>query len=326
MDVHDEGPRRRRLEHGLELVHRPARGGGLVGARAGLGSSDDDPVMCWAPRAGWAARSSTPCARDLDLVAAARPRRSPPAWPTRARRSSSTSPTPPRCSTTCTTFLTRASAPSLAPAGSTTPASDSLREWLDTTPGHVLVAPNFGVGAVLMMQFTRRAARFFDSVEVIELHRAGKVDAPFRYRRAHRLPPRGRARGRRAGHGAGRDDQRARRIPRRGRRGHPRALRAAARARRPPRGAARERGGGADDPPRLVRPHLVHARRAPGRPRGARPARPDGGAGAAARPVPPLTHTVRARAHRRMCVGPTGCASDRARGGQGSRLRSSEPV
>jgi 4-hydroxy-tetrahydrodipicolinate reductase len=42
----------------------------------------------------------------------------------------------------------------------------------------VLVAPNFGVGAVLMMQFARQAARFFDSVEVIELHHAGKVDAP----------------------------------------------------------------------------------------------------------------------------------------------------
>ena len=54
----------------------------------------------------------------------------------------------------------------------------TLRDWLAATPGHVLVAPNFGVGAVLMMQFARQAARFFDSVEVIELHHAGKVDAP----------------------------------------------------------------------------------------------------------------------------------------------------
>jgi 4-hydroxy-tetrahydrodipicolinate reductase len=53
-----------------------------------------------------------------------------------------------------------------------------VRGWLDETPGHVLVAPNFGVGAVLMMQFARQAARFFDSVEVVELHHAGKVDAP----------------------------------------------------------------------------------------------------------------------------------------------------
>lgn len=53
-----------------------------------------------------------------------------------------------------------------------------LRRRLDATPGHVLVAPNFGVGAVLMMQFARQAARFFDSVEIVELHHAGKVDAP----------------------------------------------------------------------------------------------------------------------------------------------------
>lgn len=54
----------------------------------------------------------------------------------------------------------------------------TVRGWLDETPGHVLVAPNFGVGAVLSMQFARQAARFFESVEVIELHHAGKVDAP----------------------------------------------------------------------------------------------------------------------------------------------------
>jgi 4-hydroxy-tetrahydrodipicolinate reductase len=54
----------------------------------------------------------------------------------------------------------------------------TVRGWLAATPGHVLVAPNFGVGAVLMMRFAQQAARFFDSVEVIELHHAGKVDAP----------------------------------------------------------------------------------------------------------------------------------------------------
>jgi 4-hydroxy-tetrahydrodipicolinate reductase len=55
---------------------------------------------------------------------------------------------------------------------------DEVRAWLEKRPGHVLVAPNFGVGAVLAMQFARTAARFFESVEVIELHHAGKVDAP----------------------------------------------------------------------------------------------------------------------------------------------------
>jgi 4-hydroxy-tetrahydrodipicolinate reductase len=54
----------------------------------------------------------------------------------------------------------------------------TVRGWLEETPGSVLVAPNFGVGAVLMMRFAAQAASFFDSVEVIELHHAGKVDAP----------------------------------------------------------------------------------------------------------------------------------------------------
>jgi len=42
----------------------------------------------------------------------------------------------------------------------------------------VLVVPNFSVGAVLMMKFAEQASRFFESVEIIELHHAGKVDAP----------------------------------------------------------------------------------------------------------------------------------------------------
>lgn len=42
----------------------------------------------------------------------------------------------------------------------------------------VLIAPNFGLGAVLMMQFSQSAAKYFESVEIIELHHANKVDAP----------------------------------------------------------------------------------------------------------------------------------------------------
>ena len=54
-----------------------------------------------------------------------------------------------------------------------------VRDWLSAAPGvRVLVAPNFSVGAVLMMRFAAQAARFFDSTEVIELHHAGKADAP----------------------------------------------------------------------------------------------------------------------------------------------------
>ncbi len=39
-------------------------------------------------------------------------------------------------------------------------------------------APNFAIGAVLMMQFAERAARFMPHVEVIELHHDQKLDAP----------------------------------------------------------------------------------------------------------------------------------------------------
>ena len=41
-----------------------------------------------------------------------------------------------------------------------------------------LIAPNFGLGAVLMMQFSQKAAQYFERVEIIELHHANKVDAP----------------------------------------------------------------------------------------------------------------------------------------------------
>ena len=54
-----------------------------------------------------------------------------------------------------------------------------ISEMLATRPGvGVLVVPNFAIGAVLAQRFARQAARFFDSVEVIELHHAGKIDAP----------------------------------------------------------------------------------------------------------------------------------------------------
>jgi 4-hydroxy-tetrahydrodipicolinate reductase len=43
---------------------------------------------------------------------------------------------------------------------------------------NVLIAPNFGIGAVLSMRFAALAARFYDSAEVVELHHPGKVDAP----------------------------------------------------------------------------------------------------------------------------------------------------
>lgn len=54
-----------------------------------------------------------------------------------------------------------------------------VRTWLEASPSTgVLVAPNFALGAVLMMRFATQAARFYESVEVIELHHPRKVDAP----------------------------------------------------------------------------------------------------------------------------------------------------
>jgi len=56
---------------------------------------------------------------------------------------------------------------------------ETIRGWQAAKPGaNVLIAPNFGVGAVLMMHFAQKAAPFFESVEVIELHHPNKIDAP----------------------------------------------------------------------------------------------------------------------------------------------------
>jgi 4-hydroxy-tetrahydrodipicolinate reductase len=54
-----------------------------------------------------------------------------------------------------------------------------VRGLVERAPGvGVLIAPNFAVGAVLMMRFARAAAPFYESVEVIELHHPDKLDAP----------------------------------------------------------------------------------------------------------------------------------------------------
>lgn len=55
---------------------------------------------------------------------------------------------------------------------------NSISGWLTGKQSAVFVAPNFGIAAVLMMQFAATAAPFFESVEVIELHHPDKLDAP----------------------------------------------------------------------------------------------------------------------------------------------------
>lgn len=56
---------------------------------------------------------------------------------------------------------------------------DAVRSWLtDESTGNVVIAPNFGIGAVLMMHFAQKAAPFFESVEIVETHHPNKADAP----------------------------------------------------------------------------------------------------------------------------------------------------
>lgn len=54
-----------------------------------------------------------------------------------------------------------------------------LEGWLADSPATgVLIAANFSIGAVLMMRFAAEAARFYDSIEIVELHHPTKADAP----------------------------------------------------------------------------------------------------------------------------------------------------
>ena len=56
---------------------------------------------------------------------------------------------------------------------------EQVRYWLAASPATgVLIAPNFAIGAVLSMHFAQKAAPYFESAEVIELHHPQKADAP----------------------------------------------------------------------------------------------------------------------------------------------------
>ena len=53
-----------------------------------------------------------------------------------------------------------------------------IKALLTSSKSGVLIAPNFAIGAVLMMEFATKAAKYFESAEIIELHHPNKVDAP----------------------------------------------------------------------------------------------------------------------------------------------------
>ena len=54
----------------------------------------------------------------------------------------------------------------------------TLRGLFESSAANCVVAPNFAIGAVLMMRFAELAAPWFAGVEVVELHHDGKLDAP----------------------------------------------------------------------------------------------------------------------------------------------------
>ena len=53
-----------------------------------------------------------------------------------------------------------------------------VAELFKQSEANVIIAPNFGLAAVLMMQFAQLAAPYFESAEIIELHHPRKADAP----------------------------------------------------------------------------------------------------------------------------------------------------
>ncbi|ADL13086.1 4-hydroxy-tetrahydrodipicolinate reductase [Acetohalobium arabaticum] len=55
---------------------------------------------------------------------------------------------------------------------------DKIEDWTEEAEAKVIIAPNFAVGAILMMKFSQMAAKYLDQAEIIELHHDQKLDAP----------------------------------------------------------------------------------------------------------------------------------------------------
>jgi 4-hydroxy-tetrahydrodipicolinate reductase len=87
--------------------------------------------------------------------------------------------TPDSVMRTLETCITRGIHCVVGTTGFTDERLEQLRALCTDNPGvGVLIAPNFGIGAVLMMRFAAMAAPYFESVEIIEMHHPDKVDAP----------------------------------------------------------------------------------------------------------------------------------------------------
>ena len=160
-------------------------------------------------------------------------------------------------------------------SGFTEARYERIRQWLSHRPDlGVIVVPNFGIGAVLMMEFAARAARFFESVEIVEMHHPNKIDAPSGTAlRTAEMIAAARAE---AGLGPVPDATTEERAGARGTQVegvHIHSIRMAGLV------AHQEvsfgtSGRDADHPARLVRPAVVHARRAAGHPLRRPPPRP----------------------------------------------------
>ncbi|NMB36078.1 MAG: 4-hydroxy-tetrahydrodipicolinate reductase [Firmicutes bacterium] len=68
--------------------------------------------------------------------------------------------------------------PVVGTTGITSVDLSRITEWVEKSGLSAIVAPNFALGAVLMMKFAAEAARYFPQVEIIELHHDKKIDAP----------------------------------------------------------------------------------------------------------------------------------------------------
>ncbi len=159
-----------------------------------------------------------------------------------------------------------------------------LAQLFERSAANAVIAPNFALGAVLMMRFAELASPYFESGEIIELHHDQKADAPSgtAMLTAQRMA------------GASKDwgDDPTRTVSAEGARGarvggDPGALGSDARARRPPGGPARHDRPEPLHPPRQLRPLLLHAGRAPGGAQGLRDPRPHGRPGSAAPALDP---------------------------------------
>lgn len=74
--------------------------------------------------------------------------------------------------------IARGVSPVIGTTGLPADRLQAIREAAEKRQVGTLLAPNFAIGAVLMMLFARQAARYMPEVEVIELHHEKKVDAP----------------------------------------------------------------------------------------------------------------------------------------------------